>query len=42
MDARLKGPAIIEQFDSTVLIPPGDDVTSGPDGNLMIHIGGAA
>ena len=41
-DAALSGPAIIEQLDTTVLLPPGDQVTSGADGNLIIHIGGAA
>ncbi len=40
-DATLTGPAIIEQLDTTVLIPPGDHVTSGRDGNLILHIGGA-
>ncbi len=42
LDAELKGPAVIEQLDTTILIPPWDRVTSGPDGNLIIHIGGAA
>ncbi len=41
-DIALNGPAIIEQLDTTILIPPGDTVTGGPDGNLTIHIGGAA
>ncbi len=40
-DLSLNGPAIIEQSDSTVLIPPEDTVTGGRDGNLIIHIGGA-
>ena len=39
IDAALSGPAIIEQLDTTILIPPGDTVTSGVDGNLIIHIG---
>ncbi|WP_299726537.1 hydantoinase/oxoprolinase family protein [uncultured Tateyamaria sp.] len=41
-DTSFAGPAIVEQLDCTVLIPPGDTVTSGADGNLIIHIGGAA
>ncbi|MDD9721822.1 hydantoinase/oxoprolinase family protein [Sulfitobacter sp. PR48] len=40
-DVTLDGPAIIEQLDCTTLIPPGDRVTGGVDGNLMIHIGAA-
>jgi N-methylhydantoinase A len=40
-DVVLNGPAIFEQLDTTVLIPPGDRVTGGVDGNLTIHIGGA-
>ena len=38
----LSGPAVIEQLDCTILIPPGDRVTGMADGNLMIEIGGAA
>jgi len=38
----LQGPAIIEQFDTTILVPPGDRVEGGADGNLIIHIGAAA
>lgn len=41
-DVALDGPAILEQLDTTILIPPGDRVTGGVDGNLTIHIGGAA
>ena len=40
-DAAFTGPAIVEQLDSTVVVPPGDHVTSGEDGNLIIHIGSA-
>ena len=40
-DVTLDGPAIIEQLDCTTLIPPGDRVTGGVDGNLMILIGAA-
>ncbi|WP_249033304.1 hydantoinase/oxoprolinase family protein [Silicimonas algicola] len=41
-DVRLDGPGIIEQFDSTILIPPGDRVEGIADGNLVIHVGSAA
>ncbi|MFC6636523.1 hydantoinase/oxoprolinase family protein [Sulfitobacter sediminilitoris] len=38
----LQGPAIIEQFDTTILVPPGDRVEGCANGNLIIHIGAAA
>lgn len=38
-DVVLDGPAVIEQLDCTILIPPGDRVVGGVDGNLIIHIG---
>lgn len=38
----LDGPAVIEQFDTTLLVPPGDRVTGGSDGNLILHVGGGA
>lgn len=38
----LKGPAIIEQMDTTVLIEPGDIATSDADGNIIIQIGASA
>ena len=41
-DVRLDGPAIIAQFDSTILVPPGDRVEGIADGNLVIHVGGSA
>lgn len=41
-DVHLDGPAVIEQLDCTILIPPGDRVIGGVDGNLTIHIGAAA
>ncbi|MGC3936203.1 hydantoinase/oxoprolinase family protein [Roseobacter sp. EG26] len=41
-DVSLKGPALIEQSDCTILIPPGDRADGGTDGNLIIHIGEAA
>jgi N-methylhydantoinase A len=40
-NVQLNGPAVIEQLDCTILIPLGDHVTGGVDGNLTIHIGGA-
>lgn len=39
--ARIDGPAVIEQFDTTILIPPGDRAETATEGNLFIHIGGA-
>ena len=41
-DATLFGPAIIEQLDTTILVPPGDHVTTGVDGNLILHVADAA
>ncbi|TMV58029.1 hydantoinase/oxoprolinase family protein, partial [Thioclava sp. BHET1] len=41
-DAQFTGPAIVEQMDTTVLIEPGDHVTSDADGNLIITLGGRA
>ncbi len=38
-DVALQGPAVIEQADSTVLLPPGDRATGITDGNLVIDIG---
>ena len=38
-EVALDGPVIIEQFDTTILVPPGDTVEGGADGNLIIHIG---
>lgn len=40
LDATLIGPAIIEQMDTTIVVEPGDKVTSDADGNLIIAIGG--
>ncbi len=41
-DARLTGPAIIEQMDTTTLLPPGDRMETDAMGNLILIIGGAA
>lgn len=40
LDAVILGPAIIEQMDTTILIPPGDRAEGGNDGNIIIHVGG--
>ncbi|MEP4198662.1 MAG: hydantoinase/oxoprolinase family protein [Aliishimia sp.] len=40
-DVQLDGPCVLEQLDTTILIPPSDRVTGGVDGNLTIQIGGA-
>ena len=40
LDAELNGPAIIEQMDTTIVVEPGDRVSSDADGNLIIQIGG--
>ncbi|MCY4088242.1 MAG: hydantoinase/oxoprolinase family protein [Actinomycetia bacterium] len=39
LDARLEGPAIIQDVDATVLIPPGDRVVLDSLGNVVISIG---
>jgi len=38
--ATLAGPAIVEQFDTTIVIEPGDRVSVDPLGNLMIEVCG--
>ncbi|KAA2313859.1 hydantoinase/oxoprolinase family protein [Pseudooceanicola sediminis] len=40
-DAAFDGPAILEQMDTTTLIPPGDRVTTDAIGNILIEIGAA-
>ena len=42
LDVALTGPAIIEQMDTTILIEPGDRATGDAQGNILIHVGGAA
>ncbi|MDQ1846991.1 hydantoinase/oxoprolinase family protein [Gemmobacter fulvus] len=42
LDARLSGPAIIEQMDTTTILAPGDDLVSDSMGNLILTIGGPA
>ncbi|MDO5032134.1 hydantoinase/oxoprolinase family protein [Corynebacterium sp.] len=39
--ARLHGPAIIDQFDATTVIPPGDTAEIDEWSNIRIHIGAA-
>ncbi len=41
LDAHLNGPAIIEQMDTTTLLPPGDRLEGDGMGNLILTIGGA-
>lgn len=42
LDATIKGPAILEQMDTMVLIEPGDEARSDKDGNILITLGGGA
>jgi N-methylhydantoinase A len=37
--AGLAGPAVIEQMDTTIVVPPGDRLSQDADGNLLIEIG---
>ena len=40
LSAKIKGPAILEQMDTMVLIEPGDEAISDKNGNILISIGG--
>ena len=40
-DARLVGPAIIEQMDTTIVLEPGDRMETDGEGNLIVTVGGA-
>jgi len=40
--AVLDGPLVIEQLDSTVLVPPGTRAETGTWLNIIIHLGEAA
>lgn len=40
VDAEIRGPAIIEQMDTTVLIEPDDLAKGDAEGNIVITIGG--
>lgn len=37
---QITGPAIIDQLDSTVVVPPGDDAEVDGWSNIIIHVGG--
>ncbi|MGB3502760.1 MAG: hydantoinase/oxoprolinase family protein [Mesorhizobium sp.] len=37
-DARIEGPAILEQLDATTVIEPGDVAASDADGNLIVEV----
>ena len=39
---RLKGPAILNQYDSTTVIPPGIEAYVDRFGNIVIEVGGSA
>ena len=39
LDAVITGPAILEQFDATTVIEPGDRAASDADGNIIIEVG---
>ena len=38
LDAAFTGPAIIEQMDSTIVVEPGQHVSSDDDGNLILSV----
>ena len=40
LSAKIKGPAILEQMDTMVLIEPGDEAISDNNGNILISLGG--
>ncbi|MBS0563328.1 MAG: hydantoinase/oxoprolinase family protein [Proteobacteria bacterium] len=40
-DAAFRGPAVVEQMDTTIVIEPPDAVATDGEGNLLITIGGA-
>ena len=42
LEVSLAGPAVIEQMDTTLLIPPGDLARGDTLGNIIVTIGGAA
>jgi N-methylhydantoinase A len=39
--ATLSGPAVVEEINSTTVVPPGDELSVDEYGNLVIEIGGA-
>lgn len=40
--AAVRGPAIVEQMDTTIVLEPGDVATQDGDGNLIVTVGGDA
>jgi N-methylhydantoinase A len=42
LDVSFIGPAMIQQMDTTILVEPGDRVSSDAKGNLFIHVGKGA
>ena len=40
LNAKITGPAVLEQMDTMVLIEPGDQACSDKDGNILITLGG--
>jgi N-methylhydantoinase A len=41
LNAKITGPAVLEQMDTMVLIEPGDQASSDKDGNILITLGDA-
>ncbi|AWC21019.1 Acetophenone carboxylase gamma subunit [Aminobacter sp. MSH1] len=39
LDARIEGPAILEQMDATTVLEPGDRARSDADGNIVVQVG---
>ena len=39
LNAKIRGPAVLEQMDTIVLIEPGDEAVSDRDGNILITLG---
>ena len=39
LDAKIEGPAILEQLDATTVLEPGDAARSDGDGNLIVEVG---
>ena len=39
LNAKITGPAVLEQMDTMVLIEPGDQASSDKDGNILITLG---